>query len=369
MRIGIDARFWSQTGIGRYIREIVGELAILDIQNEYVVYLTASDFNSVTLPSNFKKVRTNICWHSFSEQTILPILYLGENLDLLFVPHFNVPILYPGKFVTTIHDLTVLRVRTGRVTTLPYPFYMLKYLGAFLAHLVAIKRSQKIFTVSQFVKDDIVKTFKVNPKKVVLTPCAVGASFSRRTKNEIDVVLQKYIIKEPYLFYIGNGYPHKNLERLIKAFESVSADFPDLTLVLAGKKNFFYERLEKESMSSVVNKRLLFPGFVDEGDLPALYSGAEAFINPSLYEGFGIQTLEAFACGCKVICSNVTSLPEIGGDLADYFDPRSTESIAEVIKSNLQKTSFDFYARAADRVRQFSWRSSAQTILEVIKGL
>lgn len=369
MKVGIDARFWSQTGIGRYIREIVGELAKQDTQNQYVIFLMANDFDSVTLPSNFKKIKTTAHWHSFSEQIILPMLYLREKLDLLFVPHFNVPIFYPGKFVATIHDLTVLRVRTGRVTTLPYPIYAIKYLAAFLAHLVAIKRSQKIFTVSQFVKNDLVQTFKVDPKKIVLTPNAVDGSFYQRPDNEIVAVLQRYKIVKPYLFYVGNGYPHKNLERLIKAFEIVLKDFPNLTLVLGGKQNFFYNRLEKESASLVASGRLVYPGFINDVDLPALYSGAEAFVNPSLYEGFGIQTLEAFACVCKVICSNATSLPEIGGDLADYFDPRNVNNMAEVIKSALVKTSSDFVTKAKARANQFSWESSAQTILETIKSL
>jgi glycosyltransferase involved in cell wall biosynthesis len=368
-KIGIDARFWSQTGIGRYIREIITELAKSDSQNEYIVYLMASDFDSVTLPPNFKKIKTNIHWHSFSEQVLLPVLYLKEKLDLLFVPHFNVPIFYPGKFVVTIHDLTVLRVRTGRVTSLPYPVYLVKYLGAFLAHLVAVKKSQKIFTVSSFVKNDLVKTFKVRSEKIVLTPCAVDASFFRRQDTEIEATLLKYRIRKPYLFYVGNGYPHKNLERLVEAFVLLAGDFPELTLVLGGKRNFFYERLEKESATSVVCDRLIFPGFIKDADLPALYSGAEAFVNPSLYEGFGIQTLEAFACGCKVVCSNATSLPEVGGDLADYFEPHSIEDMARVIKNALEKTSPDFVAKAKNHTRKFSWEVSAKSILEVINSL
>lgn len=369
MKIGIDARFWSQTGIGRYIRNIVGELAKLDTQNEYVVFLMESDFDNVTLPSNFRKVKTNIHWHSFSEQVILPVLYLRENLGLLFVPHFNVPILYPRKFVITVHDLTVLHVRTGRITTLPYPVYLIKYLGALLVHLVAVKRSQKIFTVSQFVKDDIVKTFKVEQSKIVLTPNAADENFYRRPDGEVNAVLKKYQIQKPYLFYIGNAYPHKNLERLIKAFEIVSRDFSDLTLVLGGKKDFFYGRLERESESLIAQGRLVFPGFIDEADLPALYSGAKAFANPSLYEGFGIQTLEAFACGCRVVCSNATSLPEIGGDLASYFNPWDTKNMAEVIENVLAKTSPDFAAKALNRVKEFSWELSAQTILKTTTSL
>jgi glycosyltransferase involved in cell wall biosynthesis len=369
MKIGIDARFWSQTGIGRYIREIVYELAKLDTRNEYVIFLMPGDFGSVSLPPNFKKIKTNIHWHSFSEQTILPVLYLKEKLDLLFVPHFNVPIFYPGKFVTTIHDLTVLRVRTGRVTTLPYPIYLVKYLGAFLAHFIASKRSQKIFTVSKFVKNDIVKTFRVDPGKIVLTPCAVDDNFNKRQDDEVKKVLLKYRIHRPYLFYVGNGYPHKNLERLVQAFGVISADFSDLTLVLGGKRNFFYDRLEKETAVLDVHARIIFPGFIEDSDLAALYSGAEAFINPSLYEGFGIQTLEAYACECKVVCSNTTSLPEIGGDLATYFDPRNINNMAEAIKSALVATHPGFAAAAGKWARQFSWRASASTILETIKSL
>lgn len=366
MRIGIDARFWSQTGIGRYIREIVGELAKLDAQNDYVIFLMEDDFNSVSLPSNFKKIKTSIHWHSFSEQLILPILYLKENLNLLFVPHFNVPIFYPRKFVTTIHDLTVLRVRTGRVTTLPYPIYGVKYLAASLAHFVAIKRSQKIFTVSEFVKNDIIKTFRVESKKILLTPNSVDAKFYRRSDDEVKEVLAKYGICKPYLFYVGNGYPHKNLERLTAAFKLVISDFPALMLVLGGKKNFFYDRLERESEILVKSGRLIYPGFVADADLPALYSGAEAFVNPSLYEGFGIQTLEAFACGCKVICSNATSLPEIGGDLASYFDPNDIENMADVIKKALVEVLPDFAPRANEHATQFSWKASAQTILATL---
>jgi len=364
MRIGIDARFWSQTGIGRYIRNIVEELSKLDTKNEYVIFLMGDDFDSISLPSNFKKVKTNIHWHSFSEQIILPMVYLKEHLDLLFVPHFNIPILYPKKIVTTIHDLTVLRVRTGKATALPYPIYLIKYLGAFLVHCAAIKRSKIIFTVSQFVKDDIVKTFKVDPSKIVFTPNAVGGGFYRRSGNEINAVLEKYGFRHPYLFYVGNAYPHKNLKRLVESFAILLKDFPNLTLVLGGKKDFFYERLEKECKALDVCDRIVFTGFINDIDLPAIYSGAKLFVNPSLYEGFGIQVLEAFGCGCKVVCSSATSLPEVGGGLARYFDPKDAHDMARIISKTLLEADPGFTSRAAVYAKDYSsWEASAKTIL------
>ena len=369
MRIGIDARFWSQTGIGRHIRNVVAELARLDANNQYVVFLLAEDFDHVALPSNFRKVKTNIRWHSFSEQLFLPFVYLREQLDILYSPHFNVPIFYPGKFVTTIHDLTVLRVRSGRVTTLPYPIYLVKYLAAFVVHLVAIKRSRKIFTVSSFVKNDIVKSFRVKPDKIVITPNAAGPDFYRYDESKVVGILTKYGIARPYLFYLGNAYPHKNLDRLIEAFGTLTEDFPNLFLVLAGKDNFFYARLEQESKSLDVYSRLVFTGYVDDNDLPGLYSGAEAFVNPSLYEGFGIQVLEAFSCGCKVVCSNTTSMPEVGGDLGRYFDPYNVKSIADAIKLTLSATPDDFATKARARAAEFSWEFSARAILETLRNV
>jgi glycosyltransferase involved in cell wall biosynthesis len=369
MKIGIDARFWNQTGIGRYIRNVVGELAKIDTENEYVVFLLDEDFDSVSLPKNFRKVKTKIRWHSLSEQVILPLIYLREGLDLLYVPHFNVPILYPKKFVTTIHDLTVLRVRTGQVTTLPYPVYLIKYLAAFLVHLFAIKRAKKIFTVSKFVEEDLVKTFKVSKEKISLTPCAAEPSFHRRSEEEISRALEKYQVKKPYVFYVGNAYPHKNLNNLIEAFGLVAKDTPELTLVLGGKKNFFYERLEKECKDLDFYDCLNFVGFVSDADLPALYSGAALFVNPSLYEGFGIQVLEAFGCGCKVACSNTTSLPEVGGVLARYFNPRDPKDTAKVISYSLVINDPEFLQKAPLYIKNYSWSKSAQTVLETFKSL
>lgn len=366
MKIGIDCRMWNETGMGRYIRNTVSQLMELDNTNEYVLFMKSEVIDTVETPSNFKKVLADVPWHTFREQFILLYIFLKENLDLLHVPTPNMPVLYPKKFVVTIHDLTILRVKTGRATTLPYPLYLLKRLGFRINLLFAIARASKIFTVSKFVKNDIANTFKISASKIVLTPNAVEPAFKHK---EDPYILEKYGIKPPYLFYIGNAHPHKNLERLILAFQIVHRSNQNLSLVIAGKRTFFHKRLEAELASNSIKDYVLFPGFIDDADLPKLYSSAEAYVNPSMYEGFGIQLLEAFACGTKVISANTTSLPEIGNDIAYYFDPKNTEEMAAAIIKALSENDALRKEKGLKRVQDYSWKQSATTILSTYNSL
>ncbi len=361
LRVGIDCRFWNETGIGRYMRNIVKNLARLDTTTHYYIFLLPKDIDSVDLPENFTKVPVDIRWHSFSEQLILPWVYLKYRLNVLWVPHFNVPILYPRRFLATIHDLTILRVRTGRATTLPYWLYMLKR-GAFRLNLLStVLRAHTLFTVSEYVKNDLVKTFKVNPAKIFLTPCAVDDVFLKDSKFAVDSVLAKYGISKPYLFYVGNAHPHKNVESLIKAFERLAPKHSNLQLVLGGNRGFFYERLAQEFKNSPVFKRIHFIGFVADEDLPVLYKESSLFVNPSLYEGFGIQIIEALASGAKVACSNTTSLPEVGGNAVSYFDPRDIDSMVRTLQNALAQPRDASIAMS--QVSKFSWADSAKTVL------
>ncbi|MCA9750454.1 MAG: hypothetical protein KC414_15190, partial [Romboutsia sp.] len=173
MKIGIDCRMWNETGIGRYIRNIVSELSIIDDSNQYVLFVLSKDLKEINFNSDrFKLVVTDIHWHTFREQLILPLYFYREKLDLLFIPNLNVPVLYLKKFVVTIHDLTVTKIKTGRASTHFYLFYLIKRLGVKIALWYAIKISKKIFTVSEFVKKDIIADYNVKPDKIVLTPCA-----------------------------------------------------------------------------------------------------------------------------------------------------------------------------------------------------
>ncbi len=368
MRIGIDCRMLNETGIGRYIRNIVEQLAVLDDKNEYVLFVLEKDLSTSGLPKRFQTVAANYRWHSFAEQLLFPLVLYKSKLDIFFAPNLNVPILYFKPFVLTIHDLTVLKVKTGRVTTLPYPFYYIKRLAVRLPLVYGMRFAKAVFVVSEYVKNDLQKVFRTNPKKIHITPNAISAKFKRVADPQVTAVVQKYGVSKPYLFYIGNAHPHKNLETLLIAFELLKKEpkHSDLTLVLGGKTDFFYTRLQSEWQNSPIFNELVFTGYVDDADLPALYSGAEAFVTATLHEGFGIQLLEAFACGTKVSCSNIAVFKEVGQAIPYYFDPNDPQNIADVIAECVSDQSNKRQEPGYRRAQDFSWNESAKIILHEI---
>jgi len=313
MKIGIDARLINETGVGRYIRNLISGLARIDRTNSYIVFVRDDSWN----PPNerWEKRIVDIPWHSISEQLIFPWLLIKEHLDLVHIPYFNVPIFYPGKFVVTIHDLTILHFDTGKATTLPLPLYKLRRLGYYLALAVGLRRAYKIIAVSKTTKQEIVDHFQIDPKKIIVTYEGVDSKIYKSTnKNRL--------ITEQYFLYVGNAYPHKNLEILFKQ------NLP-IKLVLVGKIDFFYERLKK----SIVNKNVIFFGLANDEQLINLYMHASALVFPSLMEGFGLPALEALALGCPVIVSDIPVFHEILGSNATYFNPRDPRDLAEKLAS------------------------------------
>lgn len=164
MRIGIDARLINETGVGRYIRNLIGELEKIDTTNSYVVFLRKKEFNS--LQTRFEKRLADVPWHSITEQLFMPAIFSREKLDLLHVPYFNVPLFYFGKFVVTIHDLTILHFDTGKATTLPYILYKLKRIAYYVLLLKAIHWSERIIAVSHATKQEILDHFDVLPEHI-----------------------------------------------------------------------------------------------------------------------------------------------------------------------------------------------------------
>lgn len=170
MKIGIDARLWNETGVGRYIQNLVAHLVEIDRQNHYLLFLRRKEFENIKLPSsNWEKKLADIRWHSLKEQLILPFILRREKLDLVHFPYFSVPIFYPGKFVVTIHDLILDHFDTGKASTLPLPFYKIKRLGYKIVTWLALWRAQKIITVSQSTKKEIIAHYKIAPEKIVVT--------------------------------------------------------------------------------------------------------------------------------------------------------------------------------------------------------
>jgi len=375
MRIGIDARLYSESGIGRYIRNLVSNLSEIDGENEYFVFLNSKNFDA-EFAKNFTKVKTDISWYSLKEQLQFPKILGKYNLDLMHFPHFNVPIFYRGKFIVTIHDLIHQKFAMKRATTRNLLLYKLKQYGYKKVFSSAIKKSQKIITVSDYVKDQLKDEWRVEDKKIIVTKEGVEENLIKLGKEisekEAKKVLDKFNIRQPFLFYIGNAHPHKNVEGLIKAFLELRKKYQYLQLVLSGNDHYFWQKVRKDFQ----NKDIIYTGFISDEELVSLYKTAKVFVLPSFEEGFGIPILESFALGCPVVASDIGALKEVGGDGAIYFNPfpprhpersEGSSDLAEKIEKvlNDQKLSKQLIEKGEKKYKQFSWKKLAEDTLKV----
>lgn len=377
MRIGIDARFYGPKGkgLGRYTEKLIRNLEKVDTRNQYIIFLRQENFDEfIPENDNFKKVLANLKWYSLDEQLKMPQLIKQHQVDLMHFPHFNVPVLYRGKFIVTIHDLILLRHPTKRATTLGPLFYKIKYLGYKLAINSAVRRAKKVITVSQFTKEDLVNYFKIKPEKVAVTYEACdGVESGQLTIPETNF-LEKHKITKPYILYVGNAYPHKNLEGLIAAYrEYKKRNNFSHQLVLVGKEDYFYKRLKQNAYGEGLlhDNSVVFFGFASQKDLAYLYSEASLYIFPSFIEGFGLPGLEAMSFGLPVISSNTSSLPEILGDAAVYFDPQNKKDIISKIEETLGSKELQekMITLGYEQVKKFSWGSCAKETLKIYESI
>ncbi|MFH1509020.1 MAG: glycosyltransferase family 1 protein [bacterium] len=372
MKIGIDARFAGPMakGLGRYTQRLIANLIEIDKNNEYVLFLNKENFNLFAESQRIKKVQANFRWYTLTEQIKLPRLLKKEKLDLVHFPHFNVPILYKQPFVVTLHDLIITHFPSRRATTLGPFFYFFKQLAYRYVTRSAVKRAKKVITVSNYSKAEIVKHFKIPDTKIAVTYEAADKKCLQVNEEFISKTLNKFGIKKDYILYVGNAHPHKNLDRLIEAFKIICKKRNDLKLVLVGKKDYFYSRLEEESIknhSADFMKNVKFPGFVTDRELAALYRQASLYVFPSLYEGFGLPPIEAMTCGIPVISANTSCLPEILGEAADYFDPYKTEEMAQKIIDLIddEEKKCDLINKGFSLIKKYSWHNLAEKTLDI----
>lgn len=379
-RIGIDARFYGPLGkgLGRYTQEIVDQVTSLDKENEYVIFLGHNNFDEYTSNNpRVTKVLADIPWYGFAEQIKMPRLISKQKLDLMHFPHFNVPIFCPVPFVVTIHDLILTKFPTVGTTTLGPLIYFFKNLGYRLGINVAIRRSKKIIAVSNYTKKDIIEQFGVASEKIKMIYEGVAslhqAVDSRFTaKLNVKEILSGYCILEPYLLYVGNAYPHKNLESLIQVYIQLRQVHPYLKLVLVGREDYFYHRLKQFAQDVGGDEAsIIFPGYVPDRDLQTLFERAAVYIFPSKYEGFGLPPLEAMSRGCAVISSNATCLPEILGEAAHYFNPYDQESMYRAINDVLSNPDVKalLVAKGKEHSKIYSWTKAAEETLKVYNSI
>ena len=378
-RIGIDARFYGPVGkgLGRYTQEIVDGVIKMDTVNSYIIFLSGENYDEfVVKQKNVTKVLVKSRWYSLMEQFELPFLIFSEKIDLMHFPHFNVPVFCPVRFVVTIHDLILTKYPTVRASTLGPLRYWFKHYGYKVVIKNAIWRAKKIIAVSKFTKNDILQNFKIDSSKIIVSYEGVAklGDFNKdlaRTSSS-EATLMCYNIKRSYILYVGNAYPHKNLNNLIKIFIELKRKYSDLSLVLVGREDYFYTKLKKFVLECDGERDgVLFPGFVDDKDLGTLYGNALLYVFPSLYEGFGLPPLEAMTYGCPVVASNLASMPEILGKAAAYFDPNDFSEFKEVLEEviNKKKLRDELIFEGYRQIKRYSWDDCSRNTLNVYRDI
>lgn len=367
MRLGIDARMYSSsfTGIGRYVYELIRNLATIDQTNQYLVFLNPLEHQTFQPPAaNFQPCLVNANHYSWQEQTSFLRALNHAKLDLMHFTHFNAPILYRRPFVVTIHDLTLSYFPGKKMTSL------LHRTAYHISITNAVKRAAKIISVSEHTKSDLQKLFKISASRIEVIYEAVASEFQKITDSKkLNAVRSRYHLDKPFLLYTGVWRDHKNVANLLKAFAILKRNHAfSGYLAITGKENPYYPEVRSITKELGLENDVKFTGAVPEADLIALYNLAACFAMPSLYEGFGLPILEAFACGTPVVCSNLSSLPEIAGlDNALFFNPHDPADIAAKINSILTNSQLreTLIQRGQKRIRAFSWPQMAQSTLKI----
>ncbi len=368
MLIGIDgneANVEKKVGISEYAYELLCQFHDLRIKNnnfKFIVYLKDKprvDMPTPTFNFTYKIVGPRKMWTQFA----LPIsLFLGKKPDIFFTPSHYAPRFSTVPTAISVMDLSYIH----------FPGLFAKKDLYQLTNWTkySIKNAKKIFTISNFSRDDIIKEYKVEPKDVVVTYPGIKPDLRSKNKDlSMEDLNKKFGIKGEYILFVGTLQPRKNIEKLIEAFSFLKQD--KLQLVIVGKRGWLYEDILKAPEKYGVAEKVKFLDFVEDEDLPSLYKNAICFCLPSLYEGFGLPVLEAMKNGCPVVISNVSSLPEVGGDAVLYVNPQDTDDIAKNLRLIINDEGLrkDMIKKGYQQVKKFSWEKTAKQTLEVLEKL
>lgn len=353
MKIGIDASRFSDkeaTGVEWYSHHIIQALLkILSEGDEVVLYNRSPIKVAAKKNVKTKLIQCKRFWTLWG----LTREMRTDKLDVLFVPSHTLPLILPKRSVTMIHDAAFRHFRKA------YGFLQYHYLN--WSTMFAVKRATKILTPSEGTAEDLVKLFGCEREKLMVIPHGFGGL----AKPQYSEVLARFGLKEKkYFLFVGRLELKKNLRRLVRAFKVFQQRNEDFYLVLAGKRGLGFEDIWQEVKGLGLEKYVIMPGYITESEKSFLLENCQAFVFPSLYEGFGLPLLEAFSCGKPVLCSTNAALQEVGGKAAVYCDPLSEEAIAKGLFEVLE---FDG-EKGRERVKDFSWEKAAKETLKVLYG-
>jgi glycosyltransferase involved in cell wall biosynthesis len=380
-RVVLDARRIRDFGIGTYIRNLVLGLGRIDTVNEYVLVLPEEEVQEFdSLPPNFERT-------VYSKTETSPFRHLQFSLflkkfkpDVYHEPLNNVPLWMPKPYIVTIHDMGSLLFETGHGFRNNLQLYRLRR---------GLLRADQVISVSAATRRDVesvlgipgdrIRTIYNAPDPLFFSPRALPVTCvgeqDVHNPPEMQRVLERYQIHYPFLLYVGRTNPHKNIPRLVEAFSVLRGQlkehplYHDLRLIVIGDHISRHKSLRLAVIQSKVEDSVRFLGFVPIETLCVFYQAASAFVFPSLYEGFGLPPLEAMACGTPVVCSQVSSLPEVVGDAAVTVNPENVFDIARGIRETL--LDHDLRRRMIEKgfqqLRRFSWDTSARQVLETYR--
>jgi len=372
LRIGIDytAAVRQGAGIGRYTRELVRALAELDRSHDYVLFAAASGQQpaDTVWPPNFQMRSVPlsdralaILWHRL--RLPLWVELVTGSVDIFHSPDFVLPPVRRAKTLVTVHDLSFIR----------YPQCADVNLRTYLNKAVprSVHRADLVLADSQSTKDDLVELLGVEPARIEVVYPGVEERF-RPIEDQalLEQVRKQYNLPPRFVLGLGTLQPRKNFTRLIEAYSLLVTRHPSLRLVIAGGKGWLYEEIFATVEQLGLEEKVVFPGFVADEHLPALYNLADLFVFPSLYEGFGLPPLEAMASGTPVITSDASSLPEVVGEAGLMVEATDVEALAEAMKRVLEDNVLRerMIARGLEQARKFTWQRAAAKLLSLYEA-
>ena len=375
MNIGIDGLLLRPQNAGslRYFELLLGGLAQAEDEHEFTIFAAADVLNTAALPR-----QPNIHYQTAARRHFLPGVVQQQafrrwqangRLDLLHAPLFAPPLGYSGKTVMTVLDLTFAlypqtQKWTGRLWW--------KLLGP-----PGFRKADRLIAISESTKQDLCRLYRLSPERVSVVQLYAPDHFcpavgSEQAASEKRLITQRYTLPEQYILYTGTLERRKNIATLLHAFDQARrrARLPQ-RLVLAGKPGWLYEDIYQTVAALDLQQEVVFPGYIAEADLPALYRSADLFVYLSMYEGFGLPVLEAMACGTPVLTSNVSSLPEVAGDAALMVDPEDTEKATWALLRLLTDIELrqDLRARGLQQASRFNRQRFAAETLAVYRSL
>jgi glycosyltransferase involved in cell wall biosynthesis len=364
MKIGIDAReFLSDqiTGIGRFLLQFLKYATTSSPSHEYVLFCN----QKTHVPLEHPEVKKIIIPEKITpiwDQILLPLNVAREKIDVFLAPYLKVPFFLSTNMVLIIFDTIPL--------LFPEDFGVLKRLYFKLMCGLAAKRATSIITISENSRDDIVKFFKLPSEKINVVPLGVEGRFMS-PEVRTEEVRKKYSLPQKFILYVGNLSPHKNIQGLIEAYGTLPFKLRgQYKLVLVSSKcDKYFPFVDKISKEMQLTRDLMFTDFIEDKDLPAVYHMSTLFVFPSFYEGFGLPPLEAMACGCPVVSSNTSSIPEVLGSAALFFNPYNVEEMAAVIRRMLEDENLRnmYRSKGLERASLFSPEKMTNRILDVVE--